>query len=182
MLETINEDADRVTRLLTELLDVSRIDAGRVQLHRSAVDVSQVIDRVVSGARLRSELGVRIISTDEVVPTAAVHADPDKLAQVLSNLVDNAISYAGDSDIRIATAQQGDVVLVTVADEGPGIPVDQHRRIFEKFGRARGQRGSGTGLGLYITRGLVHAHGGVVEVESDEGAGARFHVRLPVMP
>ncbi|MDX1510004.1 MAG: ATP-binding protein [Nitriliruptorales bacterium] len=181
MLETINEDADRVTRLLSELLDVSRIDAGRVQLHRTAVAVDEVIAKVVDGARHRGDLGDRIITTEGVTTTAPVHADPDKLAQVISNLLENAIKYAGDSDIRIGAVQDGDVVVVTVADDGPGIASDQHRRIFEKFGRARGQRGSGTGLGLYITRGLVRAHGGSVDVDSDVDAGARFHVRLPVM-
>lgn len=181
MLETINEDADRVTRLLTELLDVSRIDAGRVQLHRTAVDVTALAERVSEGARHRGDLGDRLIDTTGIVPTPDANADPDKLAQVLSNLLENAIKYGGDSDIQVATSHENGMVTVIVSDKGPGIPLDQHRRVFEKFGRARGQRGSGTGLGLYITRGLMRAHGGSVELESDEGAGATFRVHVPVM-
>jgi hypothetical protein len=181
MLETINEDADRVTRLLTELLDVSRIDAGRVQLHRSAVDVAALAERVADGARHRGDIGDRTIDTSGVAPTPDANADPDKLAQVLSNLVENAIMYAGESDIYVSTSHDDEMVTVTVADKGPGIPHDQHRRVFEKFGRARGQRGSGSGLGLYITRGLMRAHGGSVDLESEEGAGATFHVHVPRM-
>lgn len=181
MLETINEDADRVTRLLTELLDVSRIDAGRVQLHRTAVDVATLAERVAEGARHRSDLGDRRIDTKGIVRTPDANADPDKLAQVLSNLVENAIKYAGESDIRLATSHDNGMVTVIVSDSGPGIPPDQHRRVFEKFGRARGQRGSGTGLGLYITRGLMRAHGGSVELESDDGGGATFRIHVPVM-
>ncbi len=183
MLETINEDADRVTRLLTELLDVSRIDANRVQLHRQMVDVSRIAGKVGDAALARHE--GRIVSFDgwadgEVVgePVRA-YADPDKLTQCLTNIVENALRYAPDSDVELVVWSEGDHARVSVRDEGPGIAEDQSRRIFEKFGRGREVRRAGTGLGLYITRGLARAHGGDVWVDSELGAGSTFHVSIP---
>ncbi len=180
MLETVNEDADRVTRLLTELLDVSRIDAGRVQLHRSSIDVGALVERVVDRARHRPEGLQRTITStlDDAVPR--IHADPDKVEQMVTNLVDNALKYAPDGAVTVRLVRDGRDVELTVSDEGAGIPAEQRRFIFEKFGRGRGQRRAGTGLGLYITRGLARAHGGQVWCDSDDGEGATFHVRLPI--
>ena len=180
MLETINEDADRVTRLLTELLDVSRIDAGRVQLHRSIIDVTGLVERVVDRARHRPEGRRRTVTATLADDVPRIHADPDKIEQIATNLLDNALKYAPEGEVAVDLRRVGDEVELTVADHGPGIPLEQQRFIFEKFGRGRGQRRAGTGLGLYITRGLVRAHGGQVWCESTDGDGATFHVRLPV--
>lgn len=180
MLETVNEDADRVTRLLRELLDVSRIDAGRVQLHRQRVDVGAVARGVVDKASHRPEGAGRDIEVSVAPDTPSVHADPDKVEQIVTNLVENALKYAPQSTVRVVVEPDRDGVHVAVSDSGPGIPGDQVRRIFEKFGRGRDQRRAGTGLGLYITRGLAQAMGGDVTCRSDVGAGATFHVRLPV--
>jgi len=179
MLETINEDADRVTRLLTELLDVSRIDAGRVQLRRVPVNVGEVAAGIVERARVKTHAEDREV----VIDVAAVrHAmlDPDKLEQILSNLVENALLHGeGVVTVRVVEEPAGNV-SITVADEGPGIAQDQLRRIFEKFGRGRDVRRSGSGLGLYITRGLVVAHGGAIRVESELGSGTTFALTLPL--
>ena len=181
MLETVNEDADRVTRLLGELLDVSRIDAGRVQLHRQRVDVVAVAEQVADKASHRPEGAGRDLTVTTSGQPPSIHADPDKVEQIITNLVENALKYAPDSPVRVAVAPDDgtDGVLVTVSDEGPGIPKDQTRRIFEKFGRGRGQRRAGTGLGLYITRGLAVAMGGEVTCDSVVGEGSVFSVRLP---
>ena len=181
MLETINHDADRVTRLLKELLAVSRIDAGRVQMHREMVDVAAVVDGLVERIRHREEgLGRDLVVTVGDHPPR-MFLDPDKIEQVFSNLIENALKYAPDSQVRVELGVEGGQLHASVADDGPGIPADQTRRIFEKFGRGREQRRSGTGLGLYITRGLVQAHGGRVWCDSDEGRGAVFHVAIPVV-
>jgi signal transduction histidine kinase len=180
MLETVNEDADRVTRLLRELLDVSRIDAGRVQLHRQPVDIGQIARAVADKAAHRPEGRDRTITVDVEPDTPPVNADPDKVEQIVTNLVENALHYAPGSVVELTVARTAGDVRITVADHGPGIPADQVRRIFEKFGRARAQRRAGTGLGLYITRGLVVAHGGSVWCTSAEGEGAVFHVSLPI--
>lgn len=179
MLETINADADRVTRLLTELLDVSRIDAGRLELKKQTVDVPQIIERVMAKAAQRPEGEDREVKAEIGEALPDLHADPDKLEQILTNLVENALQYAPDSHVLIRAEGRDDGVLLTVADDGPGIPADQRARIFEKFGRGRGTRRAGTGLGLFITRGLARAHGGDVELESTEGEGATFRVWLP---
>jgi PAS domain S-box-containing protein len=179
MLETIDADADRVTRLLKELLDVSRIDAGRVELHRTRVDVLGLTRGVIDRAQHHDSSAGRTIAllADEALPPLL--ADADKLEQVLVNLVENALSYAdGRVEIRLVLEEDGDLHLV-VADEGPGIPEDQHKVVFQKFGRGRGVRRAGTGLGLYITRGLVEAHGGRVWIDADAPVGAHFHVRFP---
>lgn len=180
MLETINHDADRVTRLLKELLAVSRIDAGRVQMHREMVDVVAMVEGLADRMRLREEGIGRdlVIDVDGTPPRLFV--DPDKIEQVFSNLVENALKYAPDSQVRVELEVTDGMLHATVADDGPGIAADQTRRIFEKFGRGRGQRRSGTGLGLYITRGLVQAHGGRVWCDSDEGEGAVFFLAIPV--
>jgi signal transduction histidine kinase len=184
MLETIDADADRVTRLLGELLDVSRIDAGRVQLHRRPLHVGDVVEAVVDKAR-HQELGRdRDLIVEVAGEVPQVHADADKLEQVLTNLVENALRYApeGAIHLRVGTTGRTDgeaEVRITVADEGPGIPPDQQAMVFQKFGRGRDNRQVGTGLGLYITRGLVEAHGGRVWIDPDEVDGATFHVSLP---
>ncbi|MBW3621652.1 MAG: HAMP domain-containing histidine kinase [Actinobacteria bacterium] len=181
MLETVNEDADRVTRLLGELLDVSRIDAGRVQLHRQRVDVGAVALRVAEKVSHRPEGAGRDVSIVAAGELPSIHADPDKVEQILTNLVENALKYAPESSVRVEVSADGASggVHIAVSDDGPGIPHDQTRRIFEKFGRGRGQRRAGTGLGLYITRGLAHAMGGDVTCESTVDVGSTFRVRLP---
>jgi signal transduction histidine kinase len=179
MLEAVNHDADRVTRLLGELLDVSRIDAGRVQLHRELVDVGAVVTGLIERYRHRDEGVGRDLTVTVADGLSRVYADPDKLLQMVSNVVENALLYAPDSEVRIAVTPSRDAgVVITVADDGPGVAWDQTRRIFEKFGRGRDQRRAGTGLGLFITRGLVHAHGGRVWCESPPGSGATFHIEL----
>jgi signal transduction histidine kinase len=181
MLETIDADADRVTRLLKELLDVSRIDAGRVQLHRTRVDVLGLASSVVDKARHHDAAGERTIEVACGGELPLLLADADKLEQVLANLVENALGYS-EGPVQVHLAVRDGWLHITVADEGPGIPSDQHRLVFQKFGRGRGVRRAGTGLGLYITRGLVEAHGGRVWLEPDAGVGARVHVEVPVDP
>ena len=177
MLMTINEDADRVTRLLTELLEVSRIDAGRVQLQRVVLDVRGVVRRVVEKAEhLQEGQQVEVDLPDEI---GTVYADADKLEQVLTNLIENALHYAPGAPIRVRVAENDGAVEISVADGGAGIHTDQLRSIFGKFARGRGTKRAGTGLGLYITKGLVEAHGGHVWAESTPGEGATFHVVLP---
>jgi signal transduction histidine kinase len=179
MLETIDADADRVTRLLGELLDVSRIDAGRVQLHRRPTDLAAVV-RTVAEKAAHHDLGRdRDIRVEVGGELPMVPADPDKVEQVVSNLLENALAYAPESAVRLLLDPQDDGVRLSVVDHGPGIPEDQRRTIFRKFGRGRDNRRAGTGLGLYITRGLVEAHGGRVWLDEGTETGASFHATFP---
>jgi signal transduction histidine kinase len=180
MLETIDADADRVTRLLRELLDVSRIDAGRVQLHRRPTDLGQVVRAVADKAELRDLGRDRDIHVDLAEDRPPVPADPDKVEQIVTNLLENALAYAPDSPVWLRVEPDGGGgVLLSVIDHGPGIEPDQRRAVFRKFGRGRGNRRAGTGLGLYITRGLVEAHGGRVWLDEGAQRGATFRVTFP---
>ncbi len=174
MLATIDEDADRVTRLLGELLDVSRIDAGRLQLRRQMVDVPAVAQRVAG--RLTRDDGRAIVTDFSDVPQ--LYADPDKLEQVFTNLVENALNYGG-GEIRVSAVTATDLVTFSVRDHGDGIDTRHLVHIFTKFFRRAGERRTGTGLGLYITKGIVEAHGGRIWADSAPGAGACFSFTLP---
>lgn len=178
MLRAVNEDADRVTRLLTELLEVSRIEAGKLQLHPQLVDLRELAQTVVTEMATRSAMhSVRLARGDDVT----ARADPDKLRQVLNNLVENALKYTDGGEVVVSCAGIERWAEVAVSDEGAGIPPSQQQELFEKFAR-REMAGapSGTGLGLYISRGLIEAHGGEIGVTSKEGAGSTFWFRVPL--
>ncbi len=175
MLQTVNSDADRVTRLLTELLDVSRIDAGRLEMRRQVVDLPGAVAKAVAGRVADGEPEDRfVVRLDGELPE--MWADPDKIDQVVGNLVENALRHgSGTVTITVAPFEGGAEVLVE--DEGEGIPPETAARVFTRFWR--GNRGRGTGLGLYIVKGLVEAHGGSVEVGRAASGGARFRFWLP---
>lgn len=192
MLSAVNADADRVTRLLSDLLDVSRIDAGRIVLRRQLVDLPALVERVVSGRVAVGEGTEGGASRDRFEISVSpdlpeLWLDPDKLGQIIGNLVENALLH-GDGVIAVdavpspapaaASAPAGGPgVAITVTDEGGGIGPEIRSRIFSRFWR--GGRPGGTGLGLYVVKGLVEAHGGVVEVGERPGGGAAFRVVLP---
>jgi len=176
MLQTVNADADRVTRLLSELLDVSRIDAGRLELRRQVVDLDAAVRRAVAGHVASGEPPDRFVVA--AAPLPEMWLDPDKVDQIIGNLLENAVRHgAGAVRVQLATRDSGDGATLIVDDEGDGIPDEVLPRVFTKFWRG-GQRG-GTGLGLYIVKGLAEAHGGSVEAGRAPGGGARFCVALP---
>ncbi|HUR52347.1 MAG TPA: ATP-binding protein [Mycobacteriales bacterium] len=175
MLETVNADADRVTRLLTELLDVSRIDAGRLEMRKQVIDLEVIARKAVDGRIAGGEPAERFVVRN-AGGLPELWADPDKVDQVIANLVENALRHgAGTVTITIGPVADGAEVLVE--DEGEGIPPDTASRVFTRFWR--GNRARGTGLGLYIVKGLVEAHGGTVEVGRADSGGARFRFVLP---
>jgi PAS domain S-box-containing protein len=184
MLETIEHDADRVTRLITELLDISRIDAGRLEVRRQPVDVVATahrhVERMVASGHPESRF---VVLDGGQLPE--VWADPDRLDQVLSNLLENAVRH-GDGTVTMevmATEEHGpaghlvEAVAVVVSDEGDGIDEQDMQRVFTRFWH--GSRRGGTGLGLYLVRGLVEAHGGHVQVGRGPAGGAQFRFTLP---
>ena len=175
MLQTVNADADRVTRLISELLDVSRIEAGRLELRKQVVDIPAVVQRDLDARIAAGEAPTRFqLAVTGALPEMWV--DPDKLAQVVSNLIENALRH-GDGTVSVTVSPQGDGAEITVSDEGGGIPPQAAGRIFTKFWRG-GSRG-GTGLGLYIAKGIVEAHGGTIEAGHAPGGGARLRFTLP---
>lgn len=179
MLRTIDADADRVTRLLTDLLEVSRIDAGRVRLSRAPGDLGALTEMVVDKARHRELAADRTLRVTVDPRTPTVPIDADRIEQVLTNLVDNAVQHGASGPITIEVRPERGGALVTVADAGPGIPEELTEAVFRKFGRGRSERRAGTGLGLYIGRGLTEAHGGRLWLDPEGDPGARFHLWLP---
>ncbi|MFE4796831.1 ATP-binding protein [Streptomyces sp. NPDC056708] len=181
MLETVDADAGRVTRLIAELLDISRIDSGRLELRRQPVDLSAAVERHIQALTANGQTPDRfLVRTCQPLP--AVWADPDKVDQVLGNLLENAVRHGeGTVTIEVAPApaksdEKG--TSVTVSDEGPGIPEESMGRVFTRFWR--GSKRGGTGLGLYIVKGIVEAHGGTITVGRGPGGGAEFRFILPV--
>src|ERR1700742_4514766 len=177
MLETVNADADRVTRLITELLDVSRIESGRLEVHRQLVDVPERARKIIAGrvAAGEAEDRFRLTVADGLPET---WLDADKVDQILANLIENAVRHgAGTVTVVVEPAAGSDVVAVSVQDEGEGIAPDLASRVFRQFWR--GKRRGGTGLGLYIVKGLVEAHGGTISVGRAPGGGAEFRFIMP---
>lgn len=177
MLTTASADADRLSRLIAELLDVARIDTGRLQLHRRPTDLGKKADRVLQSLAVVTSTPIEL-QVEEGLPP--VDADPDKVLQVLTNIAENAVRH-GSGPVRIHVGLDVDhpgQVAVTVTDEGDGIPVELRRRVFTKFWTAGS--GGGSGLGLYIVHGLVRAHGGTVVVDDRPGGGARVVTTWPV--
>ncbi len=172
MLATVNEDADRVTRLLGELLDVSRIDAGRLQLRRQMIDAPAHRGARRRAAAPRPTRRPRHRGRDFDDGFPPLYADPDKVEQVLTNLVENALKY-GEGRVTVSAALDGEAVRSRSSydDQGKGIPAQYLEQIFTKFFRRAGERRTGTGLGLYITKGIVEAHGG--RIWADERPRAR---------
>lgn len=176
MLVTVNEDADRVTRLLGELLDVSRIDAGRLPLRRQMIAVPAVVAPLIQ--RLRLEHPEQPIAVGYPADLPELYADPDRIAQVFANLLENAVKY-GAGTVRVGASVEPDEVRFSVEDEGGTIPQLHLRHIFTKFYQRQGQRQSGSGLGLYICHGIVAAHGGRIWAASSPEQGTRFTFSLP---
>jgi signal transduction histidine kinase len=180
MLETVNADADRVTRLITELLDVSRIEAGRLEVHRQVVDVADSVRKMIAGRVAAGDRDDRFRLEVHGTPPE-MWLDPDKIDQILGNLIENAVRHGGGTVTIVVDAVQspsfGGGVAVAVRDEGEGIAPEFAPRVFRQFWRAK--RRGGAGLGLYIVKGLVEAHGGTISVHRAPEGGAEFRFILP---
>lgn len=177
MLSQINHEADRVTRLIGELLDISRLETGRLVLQRRMVDLPSLARSVVEKVTMAYPELACSLAFEEAFPE--VYADPDKVEQVLTNLVENAAKYADPTGVRVEGSVGPDDVSVSVHDRGEGISAADLPRVFTKFFRRDHGRPTGSGLGLWISRGLVEAHGGTLVAESVEGQGSVFRFTLP---
>jgi signal transduction histidine kinase len=179
-LALIADETGRLADLISDVLDTSRIEAGTFSFSFDDVDVGELVQEVV---------GMAVVGQDEVRVTADVAAplpqlrgDRKRLRQVLQNLVDNAIKYsAAGGEVRVRAHADNGALRVDVSDDGPGVPYEDQRLIFEKFGRSSitGAK-PGTGLGLFIARSIVEAHGGTLDVESVPSSGSTFVLQLPL--
>ena len=172
MLETVNTDADRLTRLIAELLDVARIDTGRLSLYARPLDSRLAVERVLESIRAGTGREIVLVADDDCRRSSPT---PTSSPRSCTNLVDNAVRH-GDGKVTLTIARLGpdapfDGVVLHVDDEGDGISPEIRSRVFTKFWK-HGTRG-GSGLGMYIVHGLVAAHGGSVEIGDAAGGGAR---------
>jgi signal transduction histidine kinase len=179
-LALIADETNRLAALIGDVLDTSRIEAGTFNYRFTDVDLSSIVADAVGAAAVgQDEVGVRADVAGVLPP---IRGDAERLRQVLTNLIDNAVKYspAGD-EVAVRARRENGRVLIEVSDNGPGIPLDQQRLIFEKFGRADVAGGSkpGTGLGLFIARSIAEAHGGTLDVRSRPDAGTTFLLSLP---
>jgi signal transduction histidine kinase len=191
IIESVHHDTDRLTRLIAELLDVARIDTGRLSLRPRPVEVGTAVRRVTDSVHAHSRQPILVDVPEDLPPLLA---DPDKFAQVMTNLVENAVRHGagevhvvarervldagGAADVADAAGEDLRRVSVVVTDEGDGIAPEIRRRIFTKYWK-HGATG-GSGLGMYIVHGLVTAHGGTVTIGDAEGGGALIEVLWPV--
>ena len=183
LLDVIAGEAERLARIVNDILWVSRLESGTLHVAVESCDPVALVRKVVDAAETHLPPNVTLaLDVEPGVPPIA--ADPDKVRQVLTNLVDNAIKYSPDGGaVSVAVGRNDSTVSFRIHDHGLGIPAAEQSRIFEKFFRLDPEltRGvGGTGLGLYITRELVRRMDGHVEVESREGEGSTFTVELPV--
>jgi phosphoserine phosphatase RsbU/P len=183
MLGNVDLAADELATLIEDLLQVARLQAGRVELWRSTVDMRDVVARAVRAVEpLTQARGQHVVVLAPHAPVPA-QVDADRLGRVLRNLIGNAQKYGrANGNVTITLARPGAEVRLSITDDGPGIPADQQERIFERFYRVSGTANAGpvgTGLGLAIARGLIELHGGRLWVESAPGQGSTFHVSLP---
>lgn len=180
LLGTMLEQTERLSRMVEQLLDLSRLEAGVSPLHLQDVALGTMLEQAVREARLQHpDTIVRVAGADGVV----LEADPERLVQIVVNLVDNAVRHApSGTDVVIETELRGEGVVLRVIDQGPGIHPDEAERVFERFyraDRARANAAGGSGLGLAIVRWLVDLHGGSVVVDTAVTDGGCVTVQLP---
>ncbi len=182
-IERMHRSAQRLGEMVGELLDASRVELSKLKLERKEVDLGRFVEELIED--VRPSLRGRAVVTDLPSHPVAASIDPRRLAQVVTNLLDNASKYSRpESTIHVAVREDRGGAELTVKDEGPGIASADLPKLFDRFfqaRRAREQRG-GLGLGLYITKGIVDAHGGQLSVDSAQGLGSTFRVALPVVP
>lgn len=183
-LGIIQEEAGRLARLTSDLLDLAQYDAGKLEINKQPVDLVEAVKRTL--ARMTPQLEAKDLRLHlrESTGRLVVLADPDRLEQVVGNLLDNAIRYSPPGrEIRVAVLSADDTATVAVSDQGPGIPAPELPRIWDRFYKVDKSRAEGgTGLGLALVRSLVEANGGEVRVSSTPGQGSTFSFSLPLSP
>jgi len=177
---------ERQNRLVGDLLDISRIRAGKLDYHEAPADLTAIVREAVEAQRL--SWATREISITLPDVPAPIKADADRIGQVVTNLITNALKYSSDSEaVAVTLVRSAAHARVAVCDHGPGLSAEQQQHIWDRFHRVPGIQqqsgsGGGLGLGLYICRQIVEHHGGEVGVESTKGHGSTFWFTLPLQP
>lgn len=176
LIETLSRESRRLTRLVSDVLDLEALDQSGMELQLSDVDLGQIARLSVTDAGVASQATLTVEPGD-----ARVTADPDKVKQVVLNLLSNAAKFSDEgSPVAVSVTPEEDTVRVSVADRGPGMTEEQQGHLFQRFSRVgTGGHVTGSGLGLYLSRQIVETHGGVIWVDSKPGTGSTFSFRLP---
>ncbi len=181
-LNNIDVEVDGMTQMVAELLELSRIETGRVKLNLEPVDINEVVEEAISRLKPQAARQQVALLTDLSKDMPPVQVDKERIRQVIINLVHNAVKFTPQGGkVTVYTGSQKDSVIVSVSDTGIGISSEDLSHIFERFFKAdKSRSSSGTGLGLAIARHTVQAHGGSIWAQSEEGKGSTFSFSLPV--
>ncbi len=182
-LGIIESEARRLSRLVNDILDISRMETGRLELKKEKFSIFDLVKTVIRTSAIPENLSIEYDVSNEF--DATIFGDRERLGQVLRNIIDNAVRFSKpDTSITINIFKSGDFTIVGVKDTGPGLPPEEQKKIFEKFYRVRGEtsRSKGSGLGLAIAKEIIHAHNGDIWVESEPGKGATFFISIPARP
>lgn len=173
---------DRLVRLINDLLDIAKIESGKMELQMARLDIGDCIRKSMRSLRALAEAHKVSIRCEQQDNLPQVLGDRDRLEQVITNLLSNALKYTPpESQVSIVARARDNVVRVSVSDQGGGIPADQLEKVFDRFCQLAGAK-KGSGLGLTICRALIQQHGGRIWAESELGRGATFHFELPAIP
>ncbi len=180
-IDGIRRSAERMTGLIQDLLDVASIEAGHVSIEPQQLVIIPLVKEAIEALEPLATTKALRLEVDIAPDVSTVFADAARLHQILANLLSNAIKFTpGGGSITVCAERQGDFVRFAVSDTGPGIPEDELPHLFDRFWQAQRTAGLGTGLGLFISRGLVETQGGRLCVESTIGRGTTFYFTLPV--
>jgi signal transduction histidine kinase len=179
-LKIIESEGKRLAYLVEEFLDISKIDSGNIDLRMDRISLAEVIRETIGALNIPGGIAIECSLPDDPLPA---EGDKNRMKQVLMNIVDNALRYTRPSGKIVITGKSAaDAIVVSVQDEGPGIPTEQLDKIFQKFFRGMDEisrKSKGSGLGLAIAKGIVESHRGTIWVESHVGKGSTFHFSIP---
>ncbi|MFI5347068.1 MAG: sensor histidine kinase [Elusimicrobiota bacterium] len=180
MVKTALTNSQRMLALVNAYLDISKLESGGAAMRLKPLDLSGLVEHALEANRpLGARVGVTL-ETGDLAPGARVNGDADRLMQVLTNLISNAVKFSKSGDaVRVSVTRVGGGIRVGVSDQGPGIPEDFRSQIFGKFAQAQGHLKGGSGLGLAISKAIVEKHGGTIGFDTSEDAGTTFYFDLP---
>jgi signal transduction histidine kinase len=184
--QSIHAAARHLLSLINEVLDLAKVESGKMTVHTERTDIDVLLDGLMDTARPLAASNANRLTLDRPAPIGIVETDEIKLRQCLLNLLSNACKFTKDGAITLSASRHagatGETLVFTVADTGPGIPLEKQRDLFQPFVQTQAHQSGGTGLGLALTKRFCALLGGTVALDSAEGAGARFTIELPAAP